>query len=75
MTSHPFRQQYRVAAKNAGKATACTITLKKGTGSCKLSSKRLKKTTYRLVAVYPGNADYGPSTSAPRTLRVIALSR
>jgi len=59
-------------AVRAGKTTICTITLRKGTGSCTLSGKRLKDGSYKLVAVFAGNADYNPSTSPGKVLKVVA---
>jgi hypothetical protein len=59
-------------AMRAGKTAVCTITLDKGTGSCALSSKRLKDGSYKLVAAYAGNGDYTPSTSPGQGLKVAA---
>jgi hypothetical protein len=56
-----------------GGTTICTITLSKGTGSCTLSSKRLRAGSYRFSALYGGNGDYNSSPlSASKTLKVAA---
>lgn len=59
-------------AVRIGGATICTITLNRGTGSCTLGNTRLRAGAYRFVAVYPGNGDYGASTSASKALKVAA---
>jgi hypothetical protein len=51
--------------------TLCVITLKSAKGSCKLSAKRLKAGTYRLVATYRGSPDFKSSTSAKKKLTVV----
>jgi hypothetical protein len=50
--------------------TLCTIALHAGTGSCKLAAKALRAGKYRLVASYPGSANFAGSTSAKVTLTV-----
>jgi hypothetical protein len=55
----------------AGTTSACVIKLSKGRGSCALSASRLNPGTYRLIAHWPGNADFTPSASTPVTLTVI----
>ena len=55
----------------AGTTSACAIKLSKGRGSCALSASRLNPGTYHLIAHWPGNADFTPSTSTPTTLTVL----
>jgi hypothetical protein len=50
--------------------TLCVITLSSAKGSCKLSAKKLKAGTYRLVATYRGSTNFKSSTSAKETLTV-----
>jgi hypothetical protein len=50
--------------------TLCRITLSSGRGSCRLSAKKLKASTYRLVATYGDSANFKGSTSAKETLTV-----
>ena len=54
----------------AGKQTVCVITLRDGTGSCRLGARQLAAGTYTVVARYPGTPSYAPSTSASRKLTV-----
>lgn len=55
----------------AGKSTVCVITLNRaGKGTCTLTAKKLKPGTYSLTATYAGNANFGSSTSARKTLKV-----
>ena len=46
----------------------CKIKLISGRGSCRLSAKKLKAGTYRLVATYGGSTDFKASTSNKKTL-------
>jgi hypothetical protein len=46
------------------------IKLSGAKGSCRLSPKKLKVGTYRLVATYDGSTDFGGSASAKQTLTV-----
>jgi hypothetical protein len=50
--------------------TLCVIKLSSGKGSCRLSPKKLKVGTYRLVATYGGSTTFKGSTSAKETLTV-----
>ncbi len=50
--------------------TLCVIKLTSGTGSCRLSNKRLKTNTYHLVVTYGGSATIIGSTSIKETLIV-----
>jgi hypothetical protein len=59
----------KVTVTANGKAV-CTITLKNGAGSCKLTAKQLKKGTYKVVARYHGAAPYAASSSAVKTFKV-----
>jgi hypothetical protein len=59
-------------AVRIGATTICTISLSKGTGSCTLGATRLRAGTYPFVALYPGDGNYGSSTSASKTLKVTA---
>jgi Big-like domain-containing protein len=54
----------------SGTSVVCTITLANGAGSCTLTANRLVPLTYHLVAVYSGDGNYLPSTSAPVSLTV-----
>ena len=54
----------------AGPVKVCTITLKGGKGTCKLTAKQFKAGTYKLTAAYPVTALYKASTSAKKTLTV-----
>ncbi len=61
----------------AGKVTVkesttalCVITLKSGKGSCRMSPKKLKAGTYRLVATYGASTNFKGSVSAKETLTV-----
>jgi hypothetical protein len=54
----------------AATRTLCVIKLKSAKGSCRLSPKKLKAGTYRLVATYSGSANYKGSISAKETLTV-----
>jgi hypothetical protein len=53
-----------------GARTVCTIVLRSGKGSCKLTAKELKPGTYRLTASYLGKGGFTGSASAPRKLKV-----
>jgi len=59
----------KVTVTANGKAV-CTITLKNGTGSCRLTARQLKPGTYKAVAAYRGGALYRASSSAGKTFRV-----
>lgn len=58
------------AVVKAGRATLCVIALRAGHGSCALTKGQLKPGTYRVRALYRGNADASPSESASKTLRI-----
>jgi Bacterial Ig-like domain (group 3) len=58
-------------AVTAGTTSACVIKLSKGRGSCLLPASRLNPGTYHLIAHWPGNADFTPSTSTPAPLTVL----
>lgn len=53
-----------------GTRLVCTITLKSGNGSCRLTAKQFKPGTYHLTASYPGKGGFTGSASSPRTLKV-----
>jgi photosystem II stability/assembly factor-like uncharacterized protein len=59
-----------VAIKDSSRQL-CTITLRSGEGSCRLSGKQLKAGIYSLVAAYGGSADFVRSTSGSNTLTVV----
>jgi hypothetical protein len=48
--------------------TLCVISLSSAKRSCRLSAKKLKAGTYRLVATYGGSTNFKGSTSAKETL-------
>jgi hypothetical protein len=54
----------------AASATACTITLSSGKGSCTLGKTALKAGSHHVTAVYAGSTDFGSSTSIAKTLTV-----
>lgn len=54
----------------SGKTTVCTVTLVNGQGRCTLTARQLKPGTYKLVGIYPGSADFDPSTASARILTV-----
>jgi hypothetical protein len=54
----------------AGTATACTITLAAGHGSCTLTAVKLPAGAQRLTATYSGSASFAPSASPAMTLTV-----
>jgi hypothetical protein len=56
----------------AGSTTVCVITLKDGTGSCTLSSSKLKAGSYKVVASYAGDTNHNSSNSATKALKVDA---
>jgi hypothetical protein len=60
----------RVTVKT-GTTVLCTITLKSGKGSCRLSATKLKTGSHRLVADYAGSSDFNGSASATRTVTVV----
>ncbi|MGA2530959.1 MAG: Ig-like domain repeat protein [Acidimicrobiales bacterium] len=51
--------------------TLCKITLSSGTGSCRLSARKLTPGTYSLVATYDGSANFKGSSSAEKTLTAV----
>jgi len=53
-----------------GGTTLCTVTLRSGIGSCRLSARQLRVGRHAIVAVYVGDPDYHGSQSARRTLSV-----
>jgi hypothetical protein len=52
--------------------TLCRIRLSFGKGSCRLSAKRLKVGSYRLVATYKGSTNFKVSRSAKKALTIAA---
>jgi hypothetical protein len=56
----------------AGSTTICTISLSKGTGSCTLSTTKLRAGTYHLSASYGSDTNYASSNSSGKTLKVAA---
>ncbi len=50
--------------------TICTVTLKSGIGSCRLSARELALGTYHLVATYSGNGSYLGSSKAKKLVVV-----
>jgi hypothetical protein len=55
----------------AGSVTVCVIRLgATGAGSCRLSAKRLRAGSYRLIARYPGSGLFAPSSSGREALKV-----
>ncbi len=54
----------------ASTGTLCLIRLRSGRGSCRLSPKKLKARSYRLVATYGGSRNFKRSTSAKKSLTV-----
>jgi hypothetical protein len=56
----------------SGTLTVCTMRLARGKASCALSSRKLRRGSHRLRAVYEGNSYFRGSTS--RTARLIILS-
>jgi hypothetical protein len=63
----------RVTIK-ARSTTVCTITLRNGSGSCTLKSKKLKKGRYTLTARYSGDTNY-LNSSTRRSLKVASPTR
>jgi hypothetical protein len=55
---------------SANGKSLCTITLRNGTGSCRLTAAQLAKGTYKVTARYHGAAPYAASTSAAKTFKV-----
>jgi hypothetical protein len=55
---------------SANGTTLAVIKLKSGKGSFTLSAKRLAAGSYKLVARYAGNANFGSATSAKKSLTV-----
>ncbi|HUD39422.1 MAG TPA: Ig-like domain-containing protein, partial [Streptosporangiaceae bacterium] len=53
-----------------GSATVCTITLASAAGSCAVPATKLGAGKPTVTAVYEGNSDFGPSSSAAKTLTV-----
>jgi hypothetical protein len=55
----------------SGAATVCTLSLSpSGTGSCALKAAALPPGTAKLTASYAGNADFGSSASAVRSVAI-----
>ena len=74
---HAERLTVRVAPQYAGEPTGtvtvksgtqtvCSIRLTSGTGSCRLSARKLRTGRHRLVATYPGSRSFGKSASAAK---------
>jgi hypothetical protein len=55
---------------SANGKTLCTITLRNGTGSCRLTATQLAKGTYKVTARYHGAAPYAASSCAGKTFKV-----
>jgi hypothetical protein len=70
-SSHPGLAPTGTVTIKESATTLCVIRLQSGKGSCKLSPKRLKAGTYRLVATYGGSTNFKGSTSAKETLTVV----
>lgn len=56
----------------SGRTSVCVIRLSSGRGACALTARQLKAATYRLVASWPADRDFGPSASAAKTLKVVS---
>jgi hypothetical protein len=54
----------------SGSLTVCKITLRSGSGSCRLSRRALRAGRHELLASYAGDRDFSGSTSARRTVTV-----
>jgi large repetitive protein len=54
----------------AGSVAICVLTLKKATGTCTLTAKKLRPGTYHLTATYAGASPFAGSVSARKTLTV-----
>jgi hypothetical protein len=48
----------------------CQVTLFRGKASCRLPAKRLAVGSYKVIATYPGSADFRSSASAKRGLKI-----
>jgi hypothetical protein len=59
----------RVTVTANGKAI-CTITLKNGTGACRLTPRQLKPGSYQVTAAYHGAVPYKASSSAKKTFKI-----
>jgi hypothetical protein len=49
----------------------CVIRLSAGKGSCRLSSRKLRRGTYSVIARYRGSKNLKTSASTPQTLTVV----
>ena len=58
-----------VTVRSGGK-TICVITLKNGTGSCKVSTKGYKPGTVKYVGLYSGGGGLNPTESKPVSLQI-----
>jgi hypothetical protein len=58
------------ATVKASTTTLCKLTMSSGKGSCRLSAKKLKVGTYRLVVTYLGSSSFKGSTSTKKILTV-----
>jgi Bacterial Ig-like domain (group 3) len=54
----------------AGATKVCTLSLSSGTGSCALKAAALPPGTAKVTASYAGNADFGASVSAAKSLAI-----
>lgn len=75
LTRHAGTPWGKVVVK-AGNTVICVITLRAGQGTCRLPARKLKVGSYQITASYLGNADFFPSASVRKTLRITrSLSR
>jgi hypothetical protein len=58
-----------VTVRSGGK-TICVITLKNGTGSCKVSTKNYKPGSVKFVGLYSGGGGLNPTESKPVSLLI-----
>jgi hypothetical protein len=58
-----------VTVRSGGK-TICVITLKNGTGSCKVSTKGHKPGSVKYVGLYSGGGGLNPTESKPVTVQI-----
>jgi len=57
-------------AITVGRVRVCMITLKRGSGTCRLKARTLPAGTYQMRAAYHGNSDFKISASAKRPLTI-----
>jgi large repetitive protein len=58
------------AQVRVGRRTLCTVTLRNGAGSCRLTARQLRTGSYKIVAKYLGDLNYHSSQSARKNLKV-----